>query len=84
MEIYPRVLTGAVVKSNPEARRAYLDAGLPDLPRLLNEVASSSEDAFDAAASAVVMSRHTDELLALPPVDDPVMRREGCVWVPSS
>ena len=82
IEIYPRVLTGAVVKSSPAARRAYLDARLPELAPPFRDVASSSEDAFDAAVSAVVMSRHTPELSALPAVHDPVIRREGCVWMP--
>jgi hypothetical protein len=83
IEIYPRVLTGVVVKSSPTARRAYLDARLPELAPSFREVASSNENAFDAAVSAVVMSSHTCELVALPAVDDPVMRREGSVWTPT-
>ena len=42
----------------------------------------SSEDAFDAAVSAVVMSRHSLELRSLPALDNPVLRREGQVWMP--
>jgi hypothetical protein len=82
VEIYPRLLTGPVVKSDADARRAYLDTELPDLAPDLRAVAESSEDAFDAAASAVVMSRYVAELIDLPPVDDPRLRREGCVWTP--
>jgi hypothetical protein len=82
IEIYPRVLTGAVVKSDPAARRAHLDARHPGIPPALRALALASEDAFDAAVSALVMSVHEDELRALPAVDDDVLRREGCVWVP--
>jgi hypothetical protein len=84
VEIYPRLLTGAVVKSDLEARRAHLDARHPGIPPALRELAVASEDAFDAAVSALVMSVHERDLRALPAVDDPVLRREGCVWVPRS
>jgi len=84
VEIYPRALSGVVVKSSADARGKYLDEHLPELTSELRAVAASSEDAFDAAVSAVVMSRHTDALLSLPDVDDPVTRREGCVWLPES
>jgi hypothetical protein len=83
VEIYPRLLTGAVVKSDLHARRAHLEERHPRFPPALRELAVASEDAFDAAVSATVMSLHEDELRALPAVDDPVLRREGCVWVPA-
>jgi hypothetical protein len=84
VEIYPRALTGHVVKSSTEARRAYLDEHLTDLPAMFRELAAASEDAFDAAVSAVVMSRHHDALVSLPRARDPVVRREGWVWEPRS
>jgi len=84
VEIYPRALTGPVVKTDPAARAAYLAEHLPELAPELRATASGSEDAFDAAVSAVVMSRHTDALSALPPAVDETTRREGCVWVPLS
>jgi hypothetical protein len=84
IEIYPRALTGAVVKRDPAARRAYLDTRYPALPRELRDLASGSEDAFDAAVSALVMSLHEPALRALPALDDAVLVREGWVWTPAS
>jgi hypothetical protein len=83
VEIWPRTFTGPVVKSDALARAAHLDAAHPDVPRALRDAAVGSEDAFDAAVSAVVMSHHEDELRALPAVDA-TMRLEGCVWSPVS
>lgn len=83
IEIYPRALTGAVVKSSAPARAEYLALHFADLDPALRDVAGASEDAFDAAVSAIVMSRHQDELLALPAIDDAVACREGKVWVPA-
>jgi len=40
------------------ARRVYLDTRYPALPSELRDRASGSEDAFDAAVSALVMSLH--------------------------
>jgi hypothetical protein len=72
------------VKSDAAARAAYLDAHLPQLERVWRDAAVGSEDAFDAAVSAVVMSRHEAALRALPALDDPGMRAEGCVWSPAT
>ncbi len=84
VEIWPRTFTGPVVKSDPVARAAHLDTHLPDLARPLRDAAVGSEDAFDAAVSAVAMSRHEAELRALPALHDPISRLEGCVWSPVS
>jgi len=81
VEIYPRLMTGPVVKSDPEARRAHLDA-VAGISPPWRDLAAASEDAYDAAVSAVAMSLHLDDLLALPLVEDPVSCREGCVWQP--
>jgi hypothetical protein len=82
LEIYPRTFTGPVVKSDPLARLAYLDERYPELACDVRDRAVASEDAFDAAVSAVVMSHHERDLRRLPVVDDPVARREGWVWTP--
>jgi hypothetical protein len=82
VEIYPRVFTGAVVKSRPEARRAYLDEHAPELDEQFRVLATASEDAFDALVAARAMSLHAAELAALPTVDDAVVRLEGAVWAP--
>lgn len=81
VEIYPRALTGPVNKSSAEARRAHL--ALWDLPADLLADAVSSEDAFDAAVSALVMSRHAEELCD-PPPPHAGARLEGAVWLPSA
>jgi hypothetical protein len=73
-EIFPRLLTGPVVKSRAAARAIYLrERGWPP-------TAAVSEDAFDAAVSALVMERRSAELAALAPEPDPVLRREGRIW----
>jgi hypothetical protein len=70
------------VKSSAPTRVAYLEAQFPELNPAMRDVAASTEDAFDAAVSAIVMSRHEHELLALPTCDDARTRREGRVWLP--
>lgn len=82
VEIYPRLLTGAVMKSNQAARRAFLARCYPQIQDGLRTVAVASEDAFDAAISALVMAKHRNELRALPPVTDAVERLEGRIWYP--
>jgi len=57
IEIWPRTFTGPVVKSDAAARATHLDLHLPELAPDLRDAAVGSEDAFDAAVSAVVMSR---------------------------
>ena len=82
LEIYPRLLTGPVNKSDPSAREAFLRARYPDLDRLHFDAAAASEDAFDAAVSALVMLAHRDDLSALPDESDALMRLEGRIWHP--
>lgn len=82
VEIWPRTFTGSVVKSDPAARARYLDDRFPDFDPTCRDDAVGSEDAFDAAVSALVMSAHEDSLRALPRRREPEYRREGCVWAP--
>jgi len=81
-EIWTRLLTGPVAKSSAEGRGAWLQANADLRGRLLKE-ASASEDAFDAAACALVLSRAGDLAATLhaPPAGDP---REGSMLVPLS
>ncbi|HEY3841764.1 MAG TPA: hypothetical protein VGL48_00820 [Acidimicrobiales bacterium] len=82
VEIYPRLLTGAVHKRNAEHRTRYL-AGSPwSLSGPFSSAIGGSEDAFDAAISALVMSRHSAQLASLPQTVDPVTLLEGDVWRP--
>jgi hypothetical protein len=83
LEIYPRVLTGPVRKSRHRARREYLAHRFADQDVALRERAAGSEDAFDAAVSALVMEQHRDELAKLDaaPLDSRA-RLEGAIWLP--
>ncbi|MDX6726579.1 MAG: hypothetical protein QOK49_1384, partial [Baekduia sp.] len=81
--IYPRRLTGLVNKSAWRERHAHLLANHAEQPRAMLERAAGSEDAFDAAVSAIVMSRHWDQLANLPAVDDPTVGLEGQIWTPA-
>ena len=82
VEIYPRLLTGPVIKSDRHARERYLAARYASLDPEMRRLTASTEDAFDAAVSALVMSEHADELSALPPAADARERIEGRIWAP--
>ena len=84
IEIYPRALTGPVLKSRHRERRVYLARHFGAQDEVMRERAAGSEDAFDAAVSALVMGRHRDELAALPAVPRSSRRRlEGAIWTPA-
>ena len=78
VEIYPRAFTGPVVKSRAGARAAALE-GLP-LCEEHRQLAIGSEDAFDAALSALAMQRRIGELADLPPATHPDAGIEGQIW----
>jgi hypothetical protein len=80
VEIYPRALTGPVNKSDRRCRAGYLRGW--EMPEAFRRRAEGSEDAFDAAVSALVAYRHAPEVAGLRPADDPDVRLEGAMWVP--
>jgi diadenosine tetraphosphate (Ap4A) HIT family hydrolase len=80
VEIYPRLLTGDLVKSDPRARSLHMRGAYPEIGARHHQLATGSEDALDAAVSAVVMARHVDDILALPPARDDHERLEGRIW----
>jgi hypothetical protein len=88
LEMYTRLLTGPVAKSNAEARRAYLLArrgAEPDYAALTRPVlakAEGSEDAFDALVCAVEIARHRTELPPLRATLEPELQLEGITWRP--
>jgi len=88
VEIYTRLMTGAVNKSSEAARTAYLakkrkeSAMYAGLSRLVMAKARASEDAFDALVTALVMTEHRGEFAALRKTEDEVFRMEGQTWVP--
>lgn len=78
VEIYPRLLTGPVVKSSAFAREQHVARWFPEAAGWH----MPSEDAFDAALSALAMARCHNELASLPLEHDPVLRLEGKIWQP--
>jgi hypothetical protein len=82
VEIYPRLLTGPVRKSNLIARTELLARRYPRLGAEHRQLAIASEDAFDAAVSALVMVEHVADLDSLPDEADPALRLEGRIWHP--
>jgi hypothetical protein len=88
VEIYTRLMTGAVNKSSEVARTAYLakkhrdNALYAGLSRGVVAKAKASEDAFDALVSAMVMVEHRGEFARLRRTEDEVFRMEGRTWVP--
>jgi hypothetical protein len=82
IEIYPRALTGAVRKSRWTERHALLRHRFPSQPPEMLERAAGSEDAFDAAVSALVMAECQEQIAALTPTVDAAFAIEGKVWTP--
>ena len=88
VEMYTRLMTGAVNKSSEVARTAYLakkrkeNALYAGISRGVVAKARASEDAFDALVSAIVMVEHRGEFAGLRKTEDEVFRMEGHTWVP--
>ena len=83
LEIYPRLCTGPVHKSNLAQRARYLDESPWVLSDRFAAAMVGSEDAFDTAISALVMHEHLPDLATLRQTSDPVTLLEGDVWRPS-
>jgi len=83
LEIYPRTLTGSVVKSDRAARDRYLAGRFPEMSPEQRQTAAGSEDAFDAAVSALTMARHLGEIMTLGWPTDEISRLEGVIWSPA-
>jgi hypothetical protein len=88
VEMYTRLLTGAVAKSNPVARKAYLavkkktDDAYVGLSRGVMAKALGSEDAFDALVCTMEMVRWQDEFAGLRATRDAQLKLEGITWRP--
>ena len=88
VEMYTRLMTGAVAKSNRTARQDYLaarkknDAMYAGLARGVAAKALESEDAFDALVSCLEMVRRRQEFAGLKATKDEVLRLEGITWRP--
>ena len=88
IEMYTRLLTGAVAKSNAAARKLYLDrrrqeetiyAGLSPQVRAK---ALASEDGFDALVSALELVRWRNDFASLRRTQNPQLQLEGITWRP--
>ena len=81
IEIYLRLFTGKVVRSSAPACLRHLDAQYPEgeLPDLYRGMAAATEDAFDAAVSALEMARARGALYRLPAGYD-IDRIEGRIF----
>jgi len=88
VEMYTRLMTGPVAKSNPAARRQYLaarrasDSVYADIPRAVLRKAEGSEDAFDALVSTMLMVHHAADFPRLRATQNPELRLEGITWRP--
>jgi hypothetical protein len=89
VEMYTRLLTGAVKKSNDAARRMYLGSRRRAEPELYGGLTRSvmakahgSEDAFDALVCCLEMVRYQGEFAGLRATQDPELRLEGITWRP--
>ena len=89
VEMYTRLLTGPVAKSNELARKAYLTARREAEPELYGGLsrravasACGSEDGFDALVCCLEMVRDQEEFAGLKATKDPVLRLEGITWRP--
>ena len=88
VEMYTRLMTGAVAKSNALARKRYLalrrreDPLFAHVGRAVMKKAEGSEDAFDALVSTLEMVRYGGEFAALRATRDQELRLEGITWRP--
>ncbi len=88
VEMYTRLMTGAVAKSNAEARKRYLarrrreDILFVSVGRAVLRKAEGSEDAFDALVSTLEMVRHASNFSGLRATGDRQLQLEGITWRP--
>lgn len=82
LEIYPRNLTGSVKKSSAVARSLYLSQHFSDQAPEIIQSARDSDDAFDAAVSALCMDAWRGSLQHLSRERRPQYLREGRIWHP--
>jgi len=88
VEMYTRLMTGAVAKSNEQARATYLksrrktDPIYAPISRTVMAKALASEDAFDALVSTIEMVRHAHEFAKLKATKDETLRLESITWRP--
>ena len=82
IEVFPRLLTGPEHKSTPEQRRGFLSNLDLEIPAPLLERAVQSEQAFEAAISALALAGEWYNMSKLSKTTDPVLQLEGLIWYP--
>jgi hypothetical protein len=73
-----------VNKTSLHEREEYLHRNYPNLTETMRAVVASSEDAFDAAVSALVMWEHATDFEQLERSTDEDVLFEGWIWSPST
>ena len=79
VEIYPRLFYGNLKKNRTRDRLDYLEP-LPIPDKYHRAAATCSDDAFDAAVSALEMFKRREEFGQLRQTLDPIEKIEGCIW----
>ena len=79
VEIYPRLFYGNLKKNRTRERLDFLEP-LPIPDKYHRADATCSDDAFDAAVSALKMYDRREEFARLKQTEDAVERLEGCIW----
>jgi Protein of unknown function (DUF429) len=88
VEMYTRLLTGPVKKTNAQARTEYLklkrqqDTLYAGLTRAVVAKAEASEDAFDALVCCIEMVRWQAQFSLLRATQNPTTKLEGETWRP--
>ena len=82
VEIYPRLLTGELVKSNAGRRADYLIRNHSGIDTKWRRLMEERDDALDAGVSALVMSANAANLRRLQPDTASPYSLEGCIWTP--
>ncbi len=84
IEIYPRLFTRGIVKSDCNARRKFVEKYRKYCSTEALEQAANCDDAFDAFVSAFAMSEHLEQLCLLTQSVTPRTLIEGAIWTPGS
>lgn len=85
VEIYPRLFYGPRVrKQDASSRRELVESWAMDSPHDLVAAAVASDDAFDAATSALGLYRQRSRLVELEREADPAYQLEGRIFAPQT
>ena len=83
VEIYPQsLMKNQVTKMDRGIRKSYIEKHYGYLADKWKQSAIPTDDAFDAAVSALVMWKHIDDLAKLHGDIDQVQKLEGIIWHP--